>query len=366
MNFADVRYPIETPPAPGKTIEVAPGVRWLQMPLPFSLNHINLYLIEDGDGWAIVDTGIRDEGVQETWEEIFANEMDGKPVTKVIVTHMHPDHIGNAGWLCRRWDVELFISRTEFYHSRGVMAEQDRGFSEVAMRFYHRSGLDQKVMDEIRDAGTGNYKRTTELLPFGYRRLLDGDTLRLGDRDWEVITGSGHSPEHVCLYARDLDVLISGDQVLPRITSNVSVHPMEPEENPMKFWIASHHKFKGLPSTAYVLPAHNRPFYGLHDRLDYLIHHHEDRMEALEEACMEGQIAVDLLPVLFERELDSFQMMLAIGECYAHLHCLMDRGRMERTIGEDGRYRFRTAGAARIEPHDEAEHDRPDDAPMMV
>jgi len=361
--FPDVRYPIETPPGPGKTIEVAPGIKWLQMPLPFSLNHINLYLLEDGDGWAIVDTGIRDEGVQKIWEDIFANELDGKPVTRVIVTHMHPDHIGNAGWLCKRWDVELFMSRTEFFHARGVMAEQSTGYSEVAMRYFKRVGLSEETMEDIRKAGTGNYRNITETLPFGYRRLLDGDYMKIGDRVWQVITGSGHSPEHVCLYNAELDVLISGDQVLPRITSNVSVHALEPEENPMKFWQASHEKFKSIPSTAYVLPAHNRPFYGLHDRLNYLIHHHEDRMEALEEACVEPKKATDLLGVLFNRELDSFQMMLAVGECVAHLHCLMERGRMVRTLADDDVYRYESVDHDLVQHH---EHDKPDEAPVLV
>ena len=361
--FADVRYPIETPPAPGKTIEIAPGIKWLQMPLPFSLNHINLYLLEDGDGWAIVDTGIRDEGVQATWEEIFANEMDGKPVTRVIATHMHPDHLGNAGWLCRRWDVELFISRTEFYHARGIMGDQSSGHSDVAMGFYKQGGLSQEVIDQIRSAGPGSYRNIMEPLPFGYRRMQEGEDLIIGGQNWQVITGYGHSPEHICLYNADLDILLSGDQVLPRITSNVSVLPMEPEENPLKVWLESLKKFKLISSTALVLPSHNRPFYGLHDRLDYLIHHHEDRMEALQEVCVEPKKATELLGVLFHRELDAFQMMLAMGECFAHLHCLMERNVMTRTLADDGIYRFENADNSAVQHH---EHDEPDDAPMMV
>ncbi|TDI61650.1 MAG: MBL fold metallo-hydrolase [Alphaproteobacteria bacterium] len=361
--FADLRYPIETPPAPGKTIEVAPGIKWLQMPLPFALNHINLYLLDEGDGWTIVDTGICDEGVQKIWEDIFAGELDGKPVKRVIVTHMHPDHIGNAGWLCRRWGVELYTSRTEFYYARGLMADRSEGFQDDALRFYVRGGIDQKILDEIRQRGFGNYHTMTGTLPLGYRRLIDGETMTIGDRVWQIITGSGHSPEHVCLYNADLDILLSGDQVLPRITSNVSVHPMEPEENPMKYWLESHEKFKSIPATAFVLPSHNRPFYGLHDRLDYLIYHHEDRMDALEEACVEPKMAAELLGVLFKRELDSFQMMLALGECFAHLHCLMDRNKIVRTLDDNGMYRFQTVDAAKIDHH---EHDKRDDAPIMV
>ena len=365
--FADPRYPIEEPPAPGTTIEVAPGVKWLQMPLPFSLNHINLYLIEDGEGWAIVDTGIRDEGVQEIWQEIFDKEMDGKPVTKVIATHMHPDHLGNAGWICRKWDVEFYISRTEFYHSRGISGAHVGAFPDEAMRFYYRGGLAQQTMDEIAERGFGNYGEIVETLPMSYRRLMDGDVLELGGKPWKIITGSGHSPEHVCLYCEERDILISGDQVLPRITSNVSVHPMEPEENPLKFWLASHRKFLNeLPETAFVLPAHNRPFYGLHDRLNFLIHHHEDRMQALMETCVEPKKASDLLDVLFERELDSFQMMLAIGECYAHLHCLMERNRMTRFLGEDGIYRFQCTDHSRALHETRVEHDKRDPEPMMV
>ncbi len=362
----DLRYPIENPPAPGTVFEVAPGIKWLQMPLPFSLNHINLYLLEDTDGWIVVDTGIKDDQVRANWDKIFSSVLNGKPVTKVIVTHMHPDHLGNAGWICEKWGADLYMSRTEYYYARGLMAEERHEYPENALEFYHRGGLDPNLIKKIQAIGFGNYHNSTGKLPMGYRRLEDGDEMIIGGKTWRVIVGCGHSPEHACLFCPELEILLSGDQVLPRITSNVSVNPIEPEENPLKVWIESHRKFLELPEETFVLPAHNRPFYGIRPRLEYLIHHHEDRMRALEEACITPSKAADLLDVLFERELDSFQTMLALGECIAHLHCLMDRNRMNRTLHKDGAYRYESPESVVREHTKTEEHDEKDDAPMMV
>ena len=211
------------------------------------------------------------------------------------------------------------------------------------------------------------FGRNISPLPESFRRMVEGETLQIDGRYWQVVVGQGHSPEHAALYCPALKLLIAGDQVLPRITSNVSVNANEPEEDPLHYWLDSHHKFLSLlPDTAFVLPSHNRPFYGLHARLLYLIDHHEDRMLACEEKCVTPQTAHDLLPVMFSRELDSFQIMLALGECIAHLHCLMGRGRLERFLDQDGRYRYRSIDPSLPARADPEGHDSPDLAPLMV
>lgn len=366
MDRPDLNYPYDDLPPVGTTREIAPGVRWLQMPLPFALDHINLYLIEDGDGWALVDTGIRGEETRNHWERIFTSELDGKPITRVIVTHMHPDHVGQAGWICRRFGAQLLMTRGEYYYARAIAVERTDEMREMALSFFGRSGAPDSVLDHIRESGWGNYHRAVEPIPIGYGRLMDGTVLSIGGRDWRVVVGSGHSPEHACLLCDDLGVLISGDQVLPRITSNVSVNPNEPDENPLKFWLESHDAFLGLREDLLVLPSHNRPFYGLHDRLRYLIHHHEDRMLAVEEACVDPKRAYDLLGVMFERALDPFQTTLALGECLSHLHCLMHRGRIAREMSGEGVYLYRSIDPTLPGRAHPGHHDPRDDVPLMV
>lgn len=364
----DLTYPFDELPPAGTTREVAPGIKWLQMPLPFALDHINLYLLEDGDGWTVVDSGLGGQETQDYWTQIFENDLDGKPVTRVIVTHMHPDHLGQAGWICRHWNAPLYMSRTEYYFARAMAGERGDKVPDEAIAFFRRGGMSEQSIEDLRARGWGaNFARSLAPIPVGYHRLVDGQSLRIGDNEWRVVVGSGHSPEHVCLYSDALDILISGDQVLPRITSNVSVNANEPEENPLEVWMESHEKFLALlPDTALVLPSHNKPFYGLHARLRYLIDHHEDRMLACEEACVAPKKASDLLGVMFKRELDSFQTMLALGECVSHLHCLMGRGRLQREVNGEGVYMYRSIDPSLPERAHPDAHDDKDETPLMV
>ena len=202
--------------------------------------------------------------------------------------------------------------------------------------------------------------------PVGFRRLQEGDVLAIGGHDWLVMVGSGHSPEHACLFCKSLRVLISGDQILPVITSNVSVHPSEPEANPLKVWMESHDRFLDLPEDTFVLPAHNLPFYGVRQRLRALINHHEDRMLAIAEHCTTPHTAKALLPVLFKRKLDARQTMMALGEAIAHCHLLLHRNRIERQLDDDGVFRYVSIDPDLARRQHPNQHDEPDDAPMMV
>lgn len=331
----------ETTPGTGEVIEIAPGVLWARLPLPFALKWINVWLIEDGPGWAIVDTGIGSEVSRENWRAIFAGPLGGKPITRVFVTHMHPDHLGLAGWITRKFNCTLWMSRLEYVSCRMLVADTGREAPEEGVRFYRAAGWDEDALDAYR-VRFGGFGKAISRLPDAYRRLSDGETIRIGARDWKVVTGCGHSPEHACLWQPDLKLLISGDQVLPRISSNVSVFPTEPEADPLSDWLNSCAKLRAaLPEDTLVLPSHNEPFYGLHARLQNLIDGHERALSRVERRLQtEPRRVIDLFGALFARQIGPDVLNMATGETLAHLNCLVARGRATRTVGPDGVARY--------------------------
>ncbi len=336
-------------PPTGTTLEVAPGVRWLRMPLPFALDHINLWLLRDRDeagreGWAIVDCGIANDATRAAWEQVFASELQGLPVLRVIVTHMHPDHIGLAHWLTDRWGVRLWISATD-YNAARLASQSTTGFGgESAAAFMASHGLtDPDALDKVRKR-SNYYASMVPQVPARFRRLMGGDTLRIGEHDWTCHAGYGHAPEHISLHCAALGVLVSGDMVLPRISTNVSVIDLEPEANPLPLYLASIGRMLALPAETLVLPSHGKPFRGLHTRVGQLVAHHDERFADLMAACAQApQTAASLLPVLFRRPLDLHQTTFAMGEAIAHLHALWLRGELKRELGEDGVLRFSPA-----------------------
>ena len=333
MTSYSLTYPFQQPPEFGKTLEIVSGVHWLRMPLPMSLNHINLYLIEGSDGWTVIDTGIRGPETQKYWKEIFEQSLKNKPVNQVICTHMHPDHTGQAGFLTNYWNAPLLMSHGEYFQTRLMNhLVQDSGRWELSEHF-RLAGIPTDYMQEMARTRSNFAPEEDDVpIPTSYVRLQDGEEIFIGQNAWKIITGTGHSPEHVCLFSDDLKILIAGDQVLPVITSNVSVSPTEPLGDPLTGWIDSHNKFlKKLADDLLVLPAHNQPFFGLHARLKELIQHHEERMSIIVSNCKTPKKAVDLLPMLFNRKLEGHSMFMAVGECIAHLHCLMRRGQIARS-----------------------------------
>lgn len=367
MNESALEYPYSAPPDFGTTREVAPGVYWLQMPLPMSLAYINLYLLEGDRGWTVVDTGIRGEESRELWQTIFDTQLRGKPIEQVICTHMHPDHTGQSGFICEQWQAPLLMSYAEYHQARSMGTMMANSGNWQMTEYFVRAGFDPHFLEKMREQRS-NFTPEPEdrPLPPSFIRLTEGDRLTIGENEWQVLTGSGHSPEHVCLYCESARVMISGDQILPIITSNVSVQPMEPYANPLVGWLESHERFKELlPADILVLPAHNLPFYGVRERLQELIDHHEDRMLVLEENCVEPQVAVDLLPHLFARELEGHSRFMALGECIAHLHCLMTRGRIERFLDGD-LFRYRSIDPTLAERARPDQHEPRDEEPGYV
>ncbi len=337
---ARLDYPLgETTPEVGDTIEIRPGLHWVRMPLPFSLQWINLWLIDDGDkGWTIVDTGMPLPDTKAAWRKIFEEKLGGRPVWRIIVTHMHPDHIGNAGWLSRKFPgSELWISRLEYISCRMLAADTGREAPEAGIKFYRAAGWNEKQLQSYRDR-FGGFGRGVSQLPDAYRRLTDGETIHLGGADWQVVMGNGHSPEHSCLYSKSLNVLISGDQLLPRISSNVSVHPTEPYANPLDDWMSSCARLRdAVPEDVLVLPAHNAPFHGAHQRLTHLIEGHETGLKRLLGRLDEApRRVIDTFPALFGRKIGDDVVSMATGEALAHLNCLIERGLVRVDMDEDG------------------------------
>jgi glyoxylase-like metal-dependent hydrolase (beta-lactamase superfamily II) len=356
MNLLEqeLQYPLgDTLPAPGASLEVAAGVRWIRMALPFALDHINLWLLRDHldgrEGWSVVDCCISRDEAKAQWEQVFATQLEGLPILRVLVTHMHPDHIGLANWLCERWstpehECRLWISATDYGAARLASQSTTAFGGEGAANFFAAHGLvDPEAIAKIR--GRANYyPGLVPGLPERYRRLQDGDRVRIGAHDWRCISGFGHAPEHISLYCEALQVLISGDMMLPRISTNVSVYETEPEADSLALFLASIDKFRELPPDTLVLPSHGKPFRGLHARIRQLHDHHRDRLAEVLEACSARPCsAADVLPVLFKRKLDLHQTTFAMGESVAHLHALWHAGKLRRTKDLEGVWRFAPA-----------------------
>lgn len=333
-------YPHPQPIEVGTALTVAPGIVWVRMPLPFQLNHINLWLLDDGDGWTMVDTGLANDETRGLWERLFETSLDGKPVRRLICTHFHPDHMGLAGWLTERWGIELWTTQGEWAVGRLLSVDQTEAFVDGQVDFYRRSGLDEESLRVVRERGNVYAGRVVPI-PVSYHRIRDGQSISIGGRDWQVITGTGHAVEHAALYCPEAGVLISGDQVLPRISPVVAVWPSDPAADPLDDFLTSLDRFRPLPDTTFVLPSHGLPFSGLHARLDELAHHHDQRLDRTLEFCAEPVTAADVLRRLFTRELDAHQLLFAVGESLSHIHYLMAHGRIVRETRSDGAWLYR-------------------------
>lgn len=337
---AGLLFPFSVIPEFGEAFEVADGVLWLRSPLPMTLNHINLWALRDGDGWTVVDTGLNFPAAHDGWEMALAGPLQRRPIKRVIGTHMHPDHIGLAGWLCERFEAPLMMSRLEYVTLR-MLATDTGPAPEFGAQFYRACGWNEAQIEHWRGR-YGMFSQAVSEPPPSYVRLTAGDTVQIDGRDWRLVGGDGHSPEHICLLREADGVFISGDQVLPKISSNVSVWPTEPDADPLSDWLRSldHLKQEVLDSVL-VLPSHGEPFRGLHYRLDALRRGHEVSLKRLLRTLKEPRRAVDVFGSLFARPIGDGLLGMATGEGLAHLNCLVRRGQAIRETDADGIWRWR-------------------------
>lgn len=322
-----------------------PGIRLVRLPLPFALDHINVWLLTDRDvggrdGWTLVDTGIASNRTRSLWDQVIRHHMDGLPALRLLVTHFHPDHVGLADWLCQRFNMSLAMSHTEWLLAQLQTRPPTDTDREIAHGFYKRAGLSPQQVTDL-TGRVGAYRQGVPGLPAIFQRLRDGQCLMIGGRRWHVICCGGHSPEHVSLFNSDDHILIAGDMVLPRISPNISVWPAEPTADPLKDYLAGLARLRQLPADTLVLPSHGLPFARLHDRIDELVVHHQERLAEIQKACAGvGCTVADVTQLLFRRPLDTHQLSFAVGEALAHLNHLVDLGmvRQEERDGAPARF----------------------------
>lgn len=325
-------HPCGNPPNFGGLREIAPGVHWTRMPLPPPLAVINLWLLEERDGFTLVDTGANTEDGRQAWRALLEGELVQRPLRRILATHMHPDHAGLAGWLAARFSCRLWMTRQEYLYCRLLAADGAGEVPADGLAFYRRAGWSEQELELYR-ARFGLFGRMVWPLPNSFRRIRDGERLVIGEHEWKVVVGGGHTPEHACLYDAGRRLLISGDQVLPRISSNLSVHPTEPDADPIAEWLMTLEKLRTqIPDDVLVLPAHGEPFHGLHARLRQLRTDLEQALDRLREGLRKPRRVVDVFELLFARPIphdDGALMGLATGESAAHLNHLLQLGELQ-------------------------------------
>jgi len=333
-----IRYPWPEPPAPGELCEVAPEVMWLRLPLPMKLDHVNCYVLDDGDGWSVIDTGLDWARGRAMWEAVLAGPLAGKPVRRVIVTHHHPDHVGLAGWFVAR-GAELWMPRTGWLMARMLRLDEQAGYPPETLAFYRRAGMDAAVLAQRETERPFNFADCVAPLPLGFNRLREGGVIRMAGRDWDIRMGDGHAPEHATFWSRDEDLVIGGDQLLPSISANLGVYPTEPEADPVADWIAACARLAPFAREAHlVLPGHKLPFTGLPWRLRQMVENHHGALARLLAHLVVPQRAGDCFIPLFKREISGGEYGLALVEAVAHLNHLAQSGQVRRWTGTDGAY----------------------------
>lgn len=339
-----ISFPFETPPEPGATLEVAPGVLWLRLPLPMALDHVNVYVLADDDGWTLIDTGFDSPAARTLWRQILAGPLAGRPVARVLVTHHHPDHIGLAGWFQAEHGAELLTTRTAWLFARMLVLDvQPKAVPELEA-FWRGAGMPAEMLARRLAERPFNFADVVAPMPLGYRRLVEGQTLVLGGRSWVVRMGDGHAPEHATLWSTDDNLVIGGDQLLPGISANLGVYATEPDADPVGDWLESCARLAPFARPEhFVLPGHKLPFTGLPLRLRQMVENHHSALARLQAHLAIPRRASECFPALFKREIGESAYGLALVEAVAHLNHLHRQGRVQRWRGEDGAWLWQRA-----------------------
>ena len=343
-EMGGLRYPFEVVPEEGTVTEIAPGVLWARLPLPMALDHVNVYILDDGDGWTVFDTGLDTRRTRGIWAKLLSGPLRGKRVRRVIASHHHPDHIGLAGWF-QADGAELWASRTAWLFARMlVLDEQDRPAPETA-EFWRKSGMDPEILERRLQERPFNFCDRVTPLPLGFRQLREGHVFRAAGRDWDIRLGQGHAPDQVTLWSRDCNLVLGADQLLPSISPNLGVYATEPEADPVADWLQSCEAFQKIAREDHlVLPGHKLPFTGLPLRLSQKIENHHGALRRLHAHLAMPRKASDCFAPLFKRQISEDVYGLALVEAVAHLNHLVATGRVRRYAGEDGVWLWQALG----------------------
>ncbi|EEE36293.1 metallo-beta-lactamase family protein [Rhodobacteraceae bacterium KLH11] len=340
-----MHYPWPEPPAPGAWTRIAEGVLWIRLPLPMALDHVNVYALDDGDGWTVVDTGLSSNKTRRIWQTLIDGPLAGKPVHRVVVTHHHPDHVGNAGWFQSEHGAELVTSRTAWLLARMLTLDVQENWPKETLDYYRSAGMDADVLASRMAERPFNFADTVYPMPLGFTRIKQGDVIRMGGRDWDVHMGNGHAPEHATFWSRDDNLVLTGDQILSSISSNLGVYATEPMADPVADWLEACERLQPLARPDHlVLGGHKLPFTGLPIRMRQLIDNHHGALERLLDDLDQPKTAAECFAPLFKRPIKGGEYGLALVEAVAHMNHLYHTGAVTRTRRADGAWEYQRKG----------------------
>ncbi len=338
-----LEFPFTQKPQEYNPVVIEEGVLWFRLPLPMALDHVNVFVFEDGNGWTIIDTGFYTERCVDIWQKIIHQHLAPKPITRVIITHYHPDHIGMAGWFRTKYNAEIITTQISWLFARMLVLDVQDVHTQESLSYFQKAGLSSEELEERKNARPFNFADVVHTIPLGYNRIAEGDLIPIGKRNWRVIIGNGHAPAHATFWAEDGTICLGGDQFLPEITPNIGVYASEPEANPLADWLASCRRFNGLGNNeTLILPGHKAPFRGVEDRTAQLVEHHNSSLEVLQNFLSEPKSVMECFEVLFGRRIPAREFGLATAEAYAHLNYLWKQGKIARNIDGEGVYRWQT------------------------
>ena len=336
-----IRFPFEAPPAPGEAIEVAPGILWMRLPLPMALDHVNVYALDDGDGWTIIDTGFSSKRAKAEWQALLDGPMQGRRVRRVVVTHHHPDHVGLAGWFQSLHGADLVTTRTTWLFARMLVLDVHPQPVPETVAYWRSAGVDEVEIARRMDERPFNFCDIVDPMPLGFTRIAEGGTITLGGRRWAIRCGDGHAPEHATFWSLDDDLVIGGDQLLPGISANLGVYATEPDSDPVGDWINSCNRFATVAEDRhFVLPGHKLPFTGLPLRLRQMVDNHTGALDRLHRHLAEPKTAAQCFLPLFKRELTGSDAGMGLVEAVAHLNRLLIEGRVTRRRDDRGAWQW--------------------------
>ncbi len=337
-----IRYPWEKPPKHGETIQVAEGLYWIRLPLPLKLDHVNVYALDDGDGWTIIDTGMGSRETKGIWGDLLSGPLSGKPVKRVVLTHHHPDHVGLAGWFQNDHGAELWTTRTAYLMARMLTLDVQETPPPEILTFWQRAGMDPKILAKRASDKVFNFADTVSPIALGYKRIMQDDVLSMGGRDWTVHIGNGHAPEHATFWSQSDNLVIAGDQIISSISPNLGVYATEPEADPVGEWLETCERLYQIANSKHVVfSGHKLPFSGLPFRLKQLIGNHHSTLKRLLKFLDSPQSAAECFQPLFKRCIGEGEYGLALIESIGHLNHLFRVKKVFRTLDPDGAYRFK-------------------------